>query len=274
MRDASTGGSCRAGFEPGLFGHVGALWVWQKYAQCGGGARDGLGRREGGSNHQTGPLDPRLEGRPRFALYGSRASLAAARPEGSSSQPRWSRPNPQGGCPGLGSLAAPRSAPCRTATTRAVAIKKKRSGGRKLGLHPSPPLMAVIRLLSRPHSPCLPGRATAALQGGTCAPCYTCTYGGAGPARPVPVRITLRGQPGTRTHTAAPIEIHEQNYDHERPHRSHLVPHLRSHGLTPKTSQLTPHTSHFATHRLGSRLSRFPKKCFQKAPGRRLQPSA
>ena len=107
-------------------------------------------------------------------------------------------------------------------------LKKKRSGGRKLGLHPSPPLMAVIRLLSRPHSPCLPGRATAALQGGTCAPCYTCTYGGAGPARPVPVRITLRGQPGTRTHTAAPIEIHEQNYDHERPHRSHLVPHLRA----------------------------------------------
>ena len=199
--------------EPGLnracldmWGHCG----YGKSMPSAGGARDGLGRREGGSNHQTGPLDPRLVGRPRFALYGSRASLAAARPEGSSSQPLWSRPNPQGGARAWEAW-LPHVVPRVGRLLRVLLLLKKRSGGRKLGLHPSPPLMAVIRLLSRPHSPCLPGRATAALQGGTCAPCYTCTYGGAGPARPVPVRITLRGQPGTRTHTAAPIEIHEQN---------------------------------------------------------------
>ena len=109
-----------------------------------GGARDGLGRREGGSNHQTGPLDPRLVGRPRFALYGSRASLAAARPGGSSTQPRWCRPNPQGGCPGLGKPRAPHVVPHVGRQLRVLLLKK--GGGRKMG----PPLGPRPYALNKP----------------------------------------------------------------------------------------------------------------------------
>ena len=119
--------------EPGL--NRVCLFVWgghcgygKSMPSAGGGARDGLGRREGGSNHQTGPLDPRLEGRPRFALYGSRASLAAARPGGSSTQPRWCRPNPQGGCPGLGKPRAPHVVPRVGRQLRVLLLKKKRRG--------------------------------------------------------------------------------------------------------------------------------------------------
>ena len=58
----------------------------------------------------------------------------------------------------MGSLAAPRSAPCRTATTRAVAIEKK-EWGTKTGAPPEPTpygrnkatLSAALSLLARPR---------------------------------------------------------------------------------------------------------------------------
>ena len=180
----------------------GALGEQHKVVLSAMGARDGLGRRGRGCSHQTGPLDPRLAGRPRFALYGSRASLAAARPEGSSSQPRWSRPNPQGGCPGLGSLAAPRSAPCRTATTRAVAIKQK-GGGSKNGTPPesstfNPSSLAAYFLLAGPLRSGPAGRVPSYAL-------YLCAiYVARDAAALDPLKKTLRGQPGTRTHTVAP----------------------------------------------------------------------
>ncbi len=57
----------------------------------------------------------------------------------------------------MGSPAASRGVPCRTTTTRAAAGKNKERGDEKWGSPRALRLMAVIRLRSRPLSPCIAG---------------------------------------------------------------------------------------------------------------------
>ena len=90
-----------------------------------------------------------------------------------------------------------------------------------MGLPPGPP---PLILALWPHTSCLLGRAPR--------PCRK------GPApRAIPARNRGRwsllspflinnpqGQPGIRIHAAAPIEIHEQNYDHKRSTLAELLP--------------------------------------------------
>ena len=70
---------------------------------------------------------------------GSRASFAAARPVGSSSQLRWSRPNPLGEVPGLGAWLPPRGVLCQTTPTRAAAQKTKEEKSPLEGYFVGPP---------------------------------------------------------------------------------------------------------------------------------------
>ena len=69
---------------------------------------------------------------------GRRASLAAARPWGSSAQSRWCRPNPKGGRPGKGMPRAPTQCPVSDGYCACCCQKKEegKTNGTPLGPPP------------------------------------------------------------------------------------------------------------------------------------------